>query len=437
MLSAASSVVTGTYVGLTDVERESRIGVAVHSEEDAMSGFRQYLRLLWLSLFHSRGTFARPTLKRVGILSILAPVLLFLQVCHWLGFLLDEVLFRKYRAIVIRTPIFILGVPRSGTTFLHRMLSRDTENCTTMQLWEMLLAPSITERKLLMALAAVDRRFGGFGRRLVHALDDRVFASGSKIHKVSLFQPEEDEMLLLPLFSSIFLLHLFPFPQILWHLVHFDSATPAADKHRIMSFYRRCVQRHLYVHGASKHFLSKNPAFTSRIDAIDEYFPDAKVICNVRDPFRAIPSLLSYMYYTWGFLDNDPRGCSFRDRVLEMAGHWYLYPMQRLPYWLDNRYAIVRYDDLIADPYATARDLYARLGLEISPAFAECLREEHAKSRTYRSEHTYSLSQYGLTPRDILERFDHVIAYYDLTPDCPEVAFAGAGQDRATPSARP
>jgi omega-hydroxy-beta-dihydromenaquinone-9 sulfotransferase len=436
MLSSTSTLMEKSLLDLTDARRESRIRVIVHSEEDTMSGFRQYLRLLWLTLFHSRGTFARPTLKRVGGLLILVPLLLILQACHWLGFLLDEVFFRKYRAVKIRTPVFILGLPRSGTTFLHRMLARDTGNYTTMQLWEMILAPSITERKILMALAEFDRRLGGFGRRLLGAFDERVFAGGSKIHKISLFQPEEDEMLLLPLFSSIFLLHLFPFPQALWHLVHFDSATPSADKHRIMSFYRRCVQRHLYVHGPDKHFLSKNPAFASRIDALDEYFPDAKVICNLRDPFRAVPSMLSYIHYIWGCLDNDPRGCFLRDRLLEMAVHWYQYPMERLAYWPDNRYAIVRYDDLTANPNATTRDLYARLGIEISPAFAERLREEYLRSRTYRSEHTYSLSQYGLTPMDIIERFQSVIAYYDLAPDCPQVNFARAGDDLAASSAR-
>lgn len=401
-----------------------------------MSGFRQYLRLIWLTLFHCRGTHARPTLRRVGIVSIVAPLLLILQICHWIGFLLDEIFFRKYRAVIVRAPVFILGLPRSGTTFLHRMLARDTENYTTMQLWEMLLAPSITERKLLMALAAFDRWLGGFGLRFLHAFDKLVFARGNKIHKISLFQPEEDELLLLPLFSSIFMVHLFPFPQAIWHLVYFDSAMPPADKQRIMSFYRRCVQRHLYVHGPDKRFLSKNPAFTSKIDALDEYFPDAKVICNVRDPLEAVPSFLSYMHYTSGCFDNDFRGYSFRDKVLDITDHWYRYPMERLAYWPDNRHAIVRYDDLIANPCATTRDLYARLSLDISPAFAERLREEHVKSRAYRSEHTYSLSQYGLTAADILERFHYVIEYYGLPPDCPEVIVARAKPDHVATAAR-
>lgn len=382
-----------------------------------MSGFRQILRLLGLTLFHSRGTYARPTLKRVAILSFLIPLLLLLQACHWLGFLLDELFFRGYRKVRVRAPVFILGLPRSGTTFLHRMLARDTGNYTTMKLWEMLLAPSITERKLLMALAAVDRRLGGFGRRLLNVFDKRVFAGGSKIHKISLFEPEEDDLILLPIFSSVFLLHLFPFPQALWHLVRFDTATPREDRRRIMSFYRRCVQRHLYVHGPDKHFLSKNPAFTSRIDALDAYFPDAKVAYCVRDPLRVIPSLLSYMYYTWDCLDNDPRGYFFRDRVLEMAEHWYWHSMERLAYWPESRCAIVRYDDLTTDPCAAVTDLYDRLGLRISPAFAEYLQGEQAGSRTYKSEHAYSLSQYGLTQEDILERFGDLVAYCDSGPD--------------------
>lgn len=390
----------------------------------AMSGIRQCFRLLRLVLFQSRGTFARFTLKRFGALLILIPLLLFLQICHWLGFLLDEIFFRRYRIIQVRTPVFILGLPRSGTTFLHKILARDTENFTAMKLWEMLLAPSITERKLLMTLAAIDRRLGGLGYRLIRVLDERIFASGNRIHKISLFQLEEDELLLLPLFSSIFLLHLFPFPQALWHLAHFDSATPPADKRRIMSFYYRCIQRHLYVHGTDKRFLSKNTAFSSRIDTLNEYFPDAKVICNVRDPLQVIPSFLSYMHYIWGCLDNDPCGYAFRDWLLEIADHWYQYPIDRLEYWPDDQYAIVFYDDLVANLSLTIKDIYAVFDIELTPAFTKCLREEYVKSQTYRSEHAYSLSQYGLTPIDIIERFHHVIAYYKLVPDYSEVTFA-------------
>jgi len=383
------------------------------------SGLEQCLRLLGLTLFRSRGTFARPTLKRVCVLSVFIPVLLILQVCHWVGFLLDEVFFRAYRAVSIRSPVFILGIPRSGTTFLHRVLSRDTHNFTTMQLWEMLLAPSITGRKVLMALGAVDRCLGGFGRRLLAALEARAFAGVRKIHRISFFEPEEDDLVLLPIFASIFLLFPFPFPEALWHLARFDEATPPSDRRRIMSFYRRCIQRHLYVHGPGKCFLSKNPAMTAKIDAIDAYFPDAKVVCNVREPFSAIPSLLSFLSFTWSRFDNDPRGCAFRDMVLDLAGHWYRHPWERLPGWPDSRRAIVYYDVLTGDPCATVSDLYAQFALEMTPGFARCLEEEREKSRRYKSEHTYSLDQYGLTSEDIVRQFGDVVARFDPTSIWP------------------
>jgi hypothetical protein len=275
----------------------------------------------------------------------------------------------------------------------------------------MLLAPSITERKLLLALRSIDRRFGGLGRRLLAAIDARAFACLRSIHKISLFEPEEDDLVLLPIFSSVFLLVLFPFPRALWHLVRFDRGASAADKRRIMSFYRRCVQRHLYVNGPDKCFLSKNPSYTARIDAINEYFPDVKIVYSVREPLSTIPSLMSYLSFPWDWVDNDPQAYLFRDGVLDMAEHWYRHPMERLADWPDSRSAVVRYDALMTDPRAVAGDLYARLGLDISPAFAECLREEYARSRTYRSEHNYSLSQYGLTPQDILDRFGDIVEY--------------------------
>lgn len=381
-----------------------------------MSGFKQCLRLLWLTLLHSGGTSARPTLRRIGVITVYIPLLLLAQACHWVGYLLDEVFFRKYREVKIRAPFFILGLPRSGTTLLHRMLALDTENFTTMRLWEMLLAPSITERKLLTALAALDRVLGGLGHTLLRAVDRRFFAGGKKLHNISLFQPEEDDLVLLPVFSSAFLLLPFPFPQALWHLVRFDHMTPEVEKRRIMSYYRRCIQRHLYVHGPEKHFLSKNPSFSSRIDALGEYFPDARIICNVRDPLSAVPSMLSFMHYTWACFDNDPRGYEFRDRLLEMAEHWYRHSIERLAGWPESRCAVVSYDELTADPYGTTVDLYARLGLEITPAFDARLREACARSQAYRSEHTYSLEQYGLTPADIMDRFGLVVTEADREP---------------------
>ncbi|MCP4644275.1 MAG: sulfotransferase [bacterium] len=386
------------------------------------SGFPVLVRLLKLTLFHSRGSHARFTWRRFGVLCAFVPVFVIAQIVHRIAFLLDDLFFPGYRSIEIEEPVFILGIPRSGTTFLHRVLSKDTENFTTMDLWEMVLAPAVIERKFFLALGAIDRALGGFGYRIVKAADTRIFASVRKIHKVSFLEPEEDDLVLFPIFASIFLLFAFPFPEAMWHLAHFDTQTPVEHQQRIMTFYRDCVKRHLYVHGTDRHFLSKNPAFSPKVDALNEYFPDGKAVCSVRRPYEAIPSLMSFLTFSWERFDNDPQGLTFRDMVLDMAGNWYRHPMNRFPLWPDERYSLLKYDTLVGDPRAAIEALYDKFGLEVGPEFADVLEAERQKSLTYESKHKYSLAQYELTPQKILEDFGDIFDHFrfDRTPPISE-----------------
>ena len=61
---------------------------------------------------------------------------------------LDRVFFPGYRKQPIDRPVFIVGNPRSGTTFLHRLLLGSGDDLAAFELWEMLF-PAITARTLL------------------------------------------------------------------------------------------------------------------------------------------------------------------------------------------------------------------------------------------------------------------------------------------------
>ena len=385
-------------------------------------GFSVFLRLLKLTVFHSRGTFARFTVRRFLVMSAFLPLLFFGQLIHWIGFLLDDIFFRGYRKIEINDPVFIVGIPRSGTTLLHRVMARDTDRFTSLKLWEILIAPSITERKFWMAINSVDRFCGGHARRLLVAADGRLFRRLNAIHKMSLFDYDEDELVLGPVFSSAYLLFPFPFFEETWRLIRFDEETPHADKERIMRFYKTCVQRHLYFHGPEKRFLSKNPAFSAKIDAIRTHFPGARVVCNMRSPYDTVPSLLSALYVAWDLFDNDTHGDDFRNSVLELARQWYRHPLNRSQEWPDNRFVFLTYDVLRQDLNAAVVDLYARFGFEIGPDFAERLNMEHERAQAYRSTHQYSLEQYDLTPEDILDDFSDVFQRFGFGTEYPAFA---------------
>ncbi len=382
------------------------------------TGFPVFFRLVGRTIFCSRGTFGRLTVRRAVKMSVVIPGVFLGQVVHRAAFVLDDLLFPGYKQIDVKEPVFILGVPRSGTTHLHRLMARDTTNFTTMTTWEMVIAPSIVERKLILGLAALDEKLlGGAGHEALVKLDEWAFRGVQKIHKVTLFEPEEDDIVLFPIFASMFLFFLFPFPEELWHLARFDTETPIDDRHRIMSFYKACVQRHLYVHGTEKRFLSKNPAMSPKIDSIDAYFPDSKVICNVRNPYQALPSLMSFLSFNFDRFDNDRQGNRFRDLILDMAGHWYRYPAERLPKWPKSRATFLTYDRLSADPKQCIMEIYDSFGISMTPEFEAFLTREQEKARTYKSKHSYSLADIDLTPEQVLEDFKDVFERFGFEQD--------------------
>ena len=373
---------------------------------------RFLLRLLYKSLFCSAGTNARLTPRRIAILCLFIPLFILNGLINWICLLLDEILFPRYRRAAVTAPVFIVGVPRSGTTFLHRLLARDEQQFTCMKLWELFFAPSIIQKKCWCALGMLDRHLGSPLSRIVRSWEDRVFNQLGRMHVLSLFEPEEDELLLLTVFSSVFLSFAFPFADEVRGLALFDLELPLRQRERIMAFYKKCVQRHLYCFGRGRRFLSKNPAFSPKIESLYRTFPDARIICMVRSPFEAIPSSMSLISYFCHFFTSPVEAFPMQAAIQEMLSMWYRYPLEQLAKQRTEQQAVIKYDTLVRDPRETVHGLYKRLGCSLTPDYQKVLEAEAERARKYKSRHTYSLEQSGLSSdriredyRDILERF--------------------------------
>ncbi|HEX5809608.1 MAG TPA: sulfotransferase, partial [Anaerolineales bacterium] len=210
--------------------------------------FRLFWRTTYRSFFKSKDTPARLTRKRIIFLLLFYIVWPVGQLIHWFCFFLDDILFPAHKTQPIEKPLFILGNLRSGSTFLHRLLSRDSETFTSLTTWDIYLTPSVTQKKITQFVARLDNRLGGYLHRLLRAFDQRTLGQ-FKIHRISFFQPEEDENILLHIWDSFWVSFLFPFMDEMPNYQHFDEALAPERKHRIMRFYKSMLQRHMYATG--------------------------------------------------------------------------------------------------------------------------------------------------------------------------------------------
>lgn len=351
------------------------------------SAFLFSVRLYWQLCVQSLGRSpGLGTLSGRGRLLRLLIYLLFIPIflLHWLGFLLDEIFFRGYRKIEISQPVFVLGVPRSGTTFLHRTLAADEQLFTTVSTWEVLLAPSITQRVFWRTLARIDKLIGRPFGCLVAYLEKRLFKGLEGIHDVSLHAAEEDYLLLLPLMSCFILFLPFTESSYIWNLSRLDWGMPDKDRQRILDFYKACLQKHLYFHnnhGNNKRFLSKNAAFASWILSLREYFPDAHFVICLREPDKAVPSLIGSLESGAQFFEIDLSNGSLPNQLVEMMQDYYRHLItNHQPEW-----EVVHMHELQAGINRRVGTIYQRFGLTLSEQYRQQLDILTAESTRYTS----------------------------------------------------
>ncbi|MBN2389954.1 MAG: sulfotransferase [Anaerolineae bacterium] len=367
--------------------------------------FRFFAKVFVTVLFRSKAPNAWIWLRRVVVLLASYALFIVVETDNWVGFFLDNILFPNHRTQPIDKPIFIIGNPRSGTTFLQRLLARDTANFSCLKMWEIFFAPSITQRKIVWALDAADRWVGAPIKHIVDRIEARIRAS-TKLHRVGLHAPEEDEYLLLHTASTIIAGLLFAVPELAAPYIFFDRDIPLEEQTRVMAFYAGCIRRHLYAHKAQVHFLSKNPYFTPKVAALRTAFPDAHFIVLTRNPLNAIPSYaslsqyVSHILYTRNILSD-------HNYIITATQHWYRYPAACLSGAPDS-FIEVKFEDMVHDPRATVKAIYQHLGFEISPAFDTILQQETERARTYKSEHEYSLEKMGFTREEILTTYSDI-----------------------------
>lgn len=229
-------------------------------------------------------------LHRLVQVLCLVPLFLLLFITNNIALTIDWILFSRFKKQVIKNPIFIASLPRTGTTNLLHSLTSINSPFTAMSLWEIVLAPSIIQKKIYRFFWFYSPFFL---RKAVKNFDKKIFKKLNNLHRISFFKKEEDEMIMMWGLASVYMSFFYPESNVMRDLFRFEMGDITEKrKHRIIKIYHRMVQRHLYAlrEDTNKRFLSKNPSMAARIETISTFFPDAKIIVIERDPCNVFPS---------------------------------------------------------------------------------------------------------------------------------------------------
>ena len=369
--------------------------------------FGLFFSSFYKSFFKAKGTHARLTRKRVSFILLFYFVWPMWSMVVWFSFLLDDILFPGFKRQKLDKPLFIIGNYRSGSTFLERVIARDTHNFASATIWDLYISPSVSLTKFFSLLRSIDRMIGNPLTRLMKTIDHKTLGR-VRIHPISFFKPEEDENFLMHIWSSAFLSVLFPFFEDYEKYYYFDERVSDREKKNVMRFYRRSVQRHLFARRTIPHYLSKNPSFSPKITSILEEIPEARVVYLVRNPMDMLLSSISWLGFAWHVFGDPLVKYPFIEEIIQFSKYWYEHPLGVLSQADPARYLIVKYDDLVVDPEKTVREIYKKFGYELSRDFDKMLAEETEKSRRFRSPHAYSIEEIGLSRERVLEEFGEI-----------------------------
>jgi hypothetical protein len=303
----------------------------------------------------------------------------------------------------IERPVFVFGIPRTGTTLLNNLLAADPARRSPLS-WEIdEPVPPANAASLYSDTRAVRRLEA---ERAMLAANPEI----GRYYRFSAIYPNE---------CLFFMGH--DFKNVNWESrgrlpAYRDYLFNGVDMLPAYQYHKRFLQ--LLQADAPGDWNLKMPSHALYLRTLLQVYPDARLIWTHRDPLTATSSFCSLITtghrsfmgvidrewigqnMPWQAVQHAERIMDFRDEVGE------------------SRVIDVHYADLMREPIATMRRLYAALGDPFTP-------EAEARMRVWLADnpqgkfgkHEYKLAEYGRSADDIRGRFERYLSRYDIEPE--------------------
>lgn len=286
----------------------------------------------------------------------------------------------EHATVQIEQPVFVTGLPRTGTTALHRMLVADPAH-QGVELWLADVPQPRPPRQTWSSHPVFQALAHGYQESL----------KLEKVHHVAADQVEECWYLLRQSMMSVSF-------ECLAFVPDYAKWLRGQDWTAAYARHRRNLQL-IGLNDRDKRWVLKNPSHLFALDALMAVYPDALVIQTHRAPHEAIASVCSLnAQATEGWSTVFAGEVIGREQLELWARGLELFTRARAKYD-PARFVDVEYEELVADPGGVLAEVYARLGRPV---------ERAVPMRRGAVEHFYALEDFGLSRRQVEERFARI-----------------------------
>ena len=313
--------------------------------------------------------------------------------------LLIEDRIRKHPEILdieIRRPIIICGLPRTGTTHLHNLMSADPA-LRSLPYWES-LEPVLSETEIGQV---PDPRRARTEQAIW--LIDTVMPYFKRMHEMTVDHVHEEIQLLAIDFSTMLFETIAPMPM--WRDFYLSH-----DQRSSYDYVRRILKVMQWERGGERWVL-KSPQHLEQFAALYDTFPDATFVVTHRDPVSVTASMITMLAYSARMA---------RDRVdVSALGRYWADRLERmLRSCVEQRDGLpaaqavdVRFDDFMADDVATVARIYELAGQPMTTEAQQSMTDFMAgHPRGRHGAVNYDLAQFGL---EYAERREALAFYRD------------------------
>ena len=296
-------------------------------------------------------------------------------------------------------PVFVIGLPRSGTSLLFNLLSLDVAHRSPMY-WEIMHLMPLTTTK-----AARQRREFKTNAKL--KLAKTILPKLRAIHTIRASTPEECQQIATMNIRSFVYMCMADVPEYIEYLKNtsFDS---------VFRWHKKFYQA-LELNGKPTRWLLKDPSHIGHIPQILKEYPNAKFIHIHRDPVESVGSFCSLTKNVRLAFSKKVDTHNIGETVIDFWNHNLTKGMLDRKSLSNNQIVDIQYSEFVKSPLELIKNTYMQLNFDMNIETENKIQNYLLKDKEVKkSQHTYSLDEYGLNESIIKSQFMDYMPNFDF-----------------------